>query len=283
MKLVITQGCPGSGKSTYAKELCRTGFVRVERDELRRMLFGLDKRTDYKFSKERETLVTSILNQTVAELLKTNSVIVSDTNLNPNVVQHFKELAKQCNAEFELKVFDVAWEDLVKRNKYRGSDAVPIDVLRNMYNKMNPWQYKPDPDLPKAVIFDLDGTLAIHQRGPYEFHKCDTDLVDTEVLKLLNKYKTDHKILIFSGRDEGSFSSIKIKSEQWLKDNGIHYDAILLRKHGDRRKDSVVKKEMLLSMYKKFNIVLAVDDRQQVVDMWRRIGLKTFQVNYGDF
>lgn len=282
-KLIITQGCPGSGKSTWAREQCKKSpsTVMVERDQLREMLFGNTNRKEYKFSKERENLVTIVQDAMIKTLLNENkNVIVSDTNLNPSVLERIKAHSKN----HSIVVFDVEWEDLVERNKYRGNEAVPIDVLRNMYLRMHPTKYVGNPENPKAVIFDLDGTLAIHKnRGPYEFHKCDTDEVDLEVLNLLNKYKEDHKIIICSGRDEGNYLENKIKSEQWLKDNNIHYDFIVLRKHGDRRRDSIIKKEILLKKLNKYNVVLAVDDRQQVVDMWRRLGIKTFQVNYGDF
>ncbi len=32
-----------------------------------------------------------------------------------------------------------------------------------------------------------------------------------------------------------------------------------------------------------YNIKFVLDDRQQVVDMWRRFGLTVFQVDGGDF
>lgn len=57
-----------------------------------------------------------------------------------------------------------------------------------------------------------------------------------------------------------------------------------MRPEGDSRKDSVVKEEMYNEHIKyKYNVKAIYDDRQQVVDMWRDLGLTVFQVDKGDF
>jgi hypothetical protein len=57
-----------------------------------------------------------------------------------------------------------------------------------------------------------------------------------------------------------------------------------MRKKGDFRKDSVVKKEIYEKYIKdNFNILFCLDDRNQVVNMWREIGIKCLQVQDGDF
>jgi hypothetical protein len=58
-----------------------------------------------------------------------------------------------------------------------------------------------------------------------------------------------------------------------------------MRKNNDQRKDSIIKFELFENHIKdKYYVELVVDDRQQVVDMWRRkLGLTCLQVDYGDF
>jgi hypothetical protein len=53
----------------------------------------------------------------------------------------------------------------------------------------------------------------------------------------------------------------------------------------DVRKDSLVKFEMFVSFVKdQFEVDFVLDDRDQVVDMWRNeLHLPCFQVNYGNF
>ena len=57
-----------------------------------------------------------------------------------------------------------------------------------------------------------------------------------------------------------------------------------MRKTGDFRKDSIVKKELFDENVRgKYNIEFVLDDRNQVVEMWRSIGLVCLQVADGNF
>ena len=94
-------------------------------------------------------------------------------------------------------------------------------------------------------------------------------------------------LLYFIRRDELDIYDIPIAkiTKDWLSNNNIDYDAFYMRKDDDNRKDALVKKEMYVKyLSKNFNIEFILDDRDQVVDMWRNeLNLKCFQVNYGDF
>jgi len=57
-----------------------------------------------------------------------------------------------------------------------------------------------------------------------------------------------------------------------------------MREAQDTRKDSIVKQELYQKYVQdKYNVSFILDDRQQVVDMWRSFGLTVFQVAEGDF
>ena len=57
-----------------------------------------------------------------------------------------------------------------------------------------------------------------------------------------------------------------------------------MRKTGDNRKDSIIKEEIYRNLIEpNYNIEFVLDDRNQVVDMWRRIGLTCLQVADGNF
>lgn len=141
----------------------------------------------------------------------------------------------------------------------------------------------------QAIIFDVDGTLAhmsgrIERRGKHNAPYCDWDAhdddVDEHVVDMLNTLKDRFDIVILSGRK----SSSKLVLETWLKKNDIHYDALYMREAKDNRKDSIIKKEIYEKTIKrKWNVWLVFDDRNQVVEMWRSLGLKVFQVNEGNF
>jgi hypothetical protein len=71
----------------------------------------------------------------------------------------------------------------------------------------------------------------------------------------------------------------------WLdKHVGVPHAGLHMRRTGDSRKDSIVKKEIFERELKHaWHIVAVFDDRNQVVKMWRSLGLTVFQVADGDF
>lgn len=183
-KIILTRGVPGSGKSTWANEYVakNPGWYILSRDDFREKLFGLDARNAYKYSKHKERAVTNAQIASAVSLLDlehTKGIIVCDTNLNPKTVEKW-ELRFKGLYEMSFQDFHVPWTELLKRNQYRGDKAVPIDVLRHFYTLMEVEKvYVPDLSKPKAVIFDLDGTLADnHHRSP---------LTLINVLKILQK------------------------------------------------------------------------------------------------
>ena len=143
------------------------------------------------------------------------------------------------------------------------------------------------------VIFDVDGTLMDidHRRHHVEqkpkdwkaFRKDmihDTPNEDVVMMAKLLK-EAGHRIIIATGRlDEDKDLTLK-----QLKDAGVKYDAVFLRGKWEKyHPDSEVKENMLTDMKKfGFNPTMAFDDRDRVVDMWRRNGLRVFQVDKGDF
>lgn len=295
-KLVLTQGAPGSGKTTWANEYvaANPGWYVLSRDDLREGIFGLDKRNDYKYSKLREKSVSVCqfsMAKTLLEMETTKGVIIADTNLNPTTIKKWQELAYEIDGvKWEIKRFDVPWTELVKRNLYRGANAVPIEVLRSFYSKMHPYDlYIPDESLPKAVIFDLDGTLADNNhRSPYDLALCGKDHPKEMVIEFLKMLRNKgYKILTVSGRESGTKEDPTVYqriTKKWLLDHvgetGEHFQ----RKQGDSRKDDVVKEEIFWDrIADRYNVKLAVDDRAQVVEMWRRIGVECWQVAHGDF
>lgn len=297
-QLILTVGCPGSGKSTWAKEYCKTrpGWYVVNRDNIRVGLMGITARNEYKYSKAREKLVTEIMERQIFSIMVkegTKGVIVADTNLNEDRRSIFEIYAESNGWSYHEEVFDVSWTELLKRNLHRGEGAVPIDVLRQMFWKFCEYQGKPvydgTPGKPKAVIFDVDGTLAkMVGRSPYDLEKCDTDIINPMVVELARSYYRDgYAIIVVSGRESGtSEDEIKYKmmTRKWLIDKFIPFTEHFQREQGDSRGDMIVKEEIFwrdIAPY--YDVKLAVDDRAQVVEMWRRIGVECWQVDHGDF
>ena len=105
------------------------------------------------------------------------------------------------------------------------------------------------------------------------------------------------KIVIFSGRNDRSF----FETKEWLKKFNVPFDLLVMRPDKFKDKswpiaegnpatpamrfmpDEILKKEMLDTFVDINDVFMVVDDRQKVVDMWRDLGLNTFQVAPGDF
>lgn len=145
----------------------------------------------------------------------------------------------------------------------------------------------------KTVIFDIDGTLAdcTHRRQyvaskPKNWKAFEAGQSADPVLNrtrdaLIDFHNAGYKIVLCSGRNDHT----RWQTEQWMRVNGIPYNALYMRKSGDTRQDYIVKEELLDQLIADgySDILMVFDDRQQVVDMWRRRGLIVFQVAEGDF
>lgn len=137
------------------------------------------------------------------------------------------------------------------------------------------------PTLPKAVICDIDGTLAhMVNRSPYDPTKYLDDEVDDFIHWAFARLSENATRIIVSGRDV----DYKADTEQWLANHGITYDFLYMRPYKDKRNDAIVKREIYETYIKgKYDVRCVLDDRNRVVKMWREQGLKCLQVADGDF
>jgi len=160
------------------------------------------------------------------------------------------------------------------KNKSRAKHSIKKD---------EPSYCEQNPDLPKVIICDLDGTLALmNGRNPFDASRCDNDLIHHPVANLLKNYKfLGYKILLVSGRE----NVYKEPTLRFLEKHEIVFDELLMRRAKDYRKDSIIKTEIYNDFIKgKYFIEFVLDDRNQVVDTWRKdLKLPCFQVYYGDF
>ncbi len=146
----------------------------------------------------------------------------------------------------------------------------------------------------KIFIFDIDGTIAdlthrLHfiSDKPKNWGRfyggCDLDdPIDSVISVMESLRRAGYEIWHFTGRTE----SVRCKTMCWLiRHTGYKGEPVVMRENGDYRQDYIVKQEMLDRMLDvdRERIVGVFDDRQQVVDMWRRNGIKCFQVADGDF
>jgi len=285
-KLLALVGLPASGKTTYARKLVEKGWVRVNKDDMRAMLHNS------KFSKPNEAFVLRLRDDVIVRALtQGQNVVVDDTNLDPKHVTQFRDLANTFEAEFDYKFFDVPVKECIRRNQLRDK-PVPDKVIYQMYERyirppIVPIAY--DDNKEECIIVDIDGTLAhiADGRSPYDASRAMNDSLDDAVsVVTAMMYNHGYKVIILTGRNEEH----REVTEKWLEENGVEYDELYTRlnsdvdENGKLLEDSIVKERLFRTHVEpRFNVKFVLDDRNRVVDMWRRIGLKCFQVAEGNF
>ena len=313
LEVIATVGIPASGKSTWSKEQVndkpdRPNYARVNRDDFRLMLKNAQM-CDPKI----ENIISTLSFQAIDALLaKGVNVIVDNTHLKPEYLEALAEHVKY-KANFRVQLFDTSLEKAIEYDKLRDK-KVGEQVIRKMWKDyrslvdshdnakvFNPRKKQTeihknpvfDPNLEFAVLCDLDGTLAHMngKRGPFDWLKTDVDDLDEVVaMSIRDHMALGHKIIFMSGRSEEG----RKPTEEWLEFYGFKYHALYMRKKTyvngagievpDFRKDNIIKEELYNEHVKgKFNVRHVYDDRQQVVDMWRKLGIKVYQVAKGDF
>ena len=284
--LIATLGLPGSGKSTWAKEYADArpagAVFLISKDDLRAMLHNgrwQGHKTEGQVIVAQETLIRA-----AAGMSRVTTVIVHDTNFGH--LDRLEELARELGMNFHVQDFtDVDIKTCIERDLAR-----PNSVGHKVINKMavrhlaKPHQSPTfDPALPNAIIVDIDGTLAhMNGRSPYDYSEAVlTDTVDTTIAEIvMREHSFGTTVLIVSGRK----AIARDHTIKWLSDNGIQYHALHMRAAGDDRKDSIVKSEILDEhILGQYNVKYVLDDRDQVVEMWRQRGMKVLQVADGDF
>ena len=141
------------------------------------------------------------------------------------------------------------------------------------------------------IICDLDGTIADNsQRPSYGF---DAKLIRKDapiqpVIDIVNNhytlyykenYRFNNSVIFVSGRTDDYYG----ETFNWLVEHTkIRPQDITLymRKSGDYRKDTVVKREIFFNEIQPYYYVLfTIDDRPSIVNMWYNLGIFCLNVN----
>lgn len=145
-----------------------------------------------------------------------------------------------------------------------------------------------------AYIFDLDMTLCdcSHRLHFITGEKKDWDsfygaledddpIYDVVGLALTIVVHTGHEIILITGRPERT----RTATVKWLDEHtGLLPCKLYMRPDGDHRPDYELKRDIYEREIKdKYDVDGVFEDRQQVVDMWRALGLTCYQVAKGDY
>jgi hypothetical protein len=250
----------------------------------------------------------------ISSLLKRGiSVVCDDTNLPRRSVRDLARVAaKLCTPGNQIEWFvnddfvAVPLETCIERDKKRGEMGgryVGATVIKDMYNRYihgetmleipeqselwggnNPdvMPYQALPGTPLAVIIDIDGTIALRgTRSPFDESRVAEDAPNWPILNLATSFMAQgFRGIVVSGRTDGC----KDATIMWLDKYLPAWSDLHMRPAGDTRKDSIVKSEIFDDYIREYyNVQYVLDDRNQVVEMWRSLGLTVLQVAEGNF
>lgn len=307
-KLWVMRGLSGSGKSTKAREIADANdAVVVCRDDLRKHLLG----TYWTGKKVDEDRVSIAEQATVLAFLKDGvSVVVDATHLHPPYVRKWAKEATRLAVEFEVVDVVEDVDECRRRDHQRmldGGRYVGDKVIEDQAKRAKrpvitaePFIIEPVPymdDLPDCILVDIDGTVAkMTGRSPFDYSRVLEDDVHENIAWLIRTIYYSHvprcdgeapvDIIFMSGRDD----TCRVDTERWLDMHDIPYDRLIMRPadfkdaNGNKAPDYQVKYHLFNEHIRgKYNVRVVFDDRQQVVDMWRQLGLNCAQVAEGEF
>ena len=144
-----------------------------------------------------------------------------------------------------------------------------------------------------TILFDVDGTMAdidhrrpFLERSPPDWKLFNSSIVDdVPNAPIVELYRalwsaSIYELILVTGRME----KYRRVTEDWLNAFSIPFSRIIFRQDDDFREDSIVKEEFLGVLKDEGkSILFVVDDRKQVVDMWRRNGITCLQCAEGNF
>lgn len=289
-QLTLLVGPPGSGKSTHAKVRLGTdtSIVYINQDS------------------QGKAGHLEIFNKTIES---GKSIIVDRMNFDKHQRNKYLEPAKNNGYMTTIVVIHESHSECLYRCSKRlghptistEQDALSaLDIFFRYYERVSDDEadhvirfWPKSTHKPKAIICDLDGTLcnidhrlkwmkkdSPKKHWPEFFAGMKDDLVNPWCAGVLAAFQKQINIVLCSGRG----NEYRPDTEYWLKKHAIEYKNLFMRLEKDFRRDDVVKEIILdFEILTRYEPYFFIDDRQQVVDMWRKHGFVCLQCAKGDF
>ena len=306
-KIKILVGCPGSGKSTYATNMIENdgdhgaATVRVSQDD--------QGKTGHMEIFERA-------------LNNRQDIIVDRMNFDKAQRNRYLDPAKKAGYETKIVVFHVPLQTCLDRANARENhptikDSATASKAINFFFSAYERVSDDEADVVErkgwvgeqglqAVICDLDGTLCnvehrrhfvrppegVKKNWPAFFAGIKDDTVNVACAKLLEGMAwAGYQIVYCSGRGDNERKA----TVEWLErfkldkfaDGATTFQPkapLYMRGRHDSRRDDIVKEIILdFEILTRYKPVFMIDDRDQVVAMWRKRGFTCLQIDYGDF
>ena len=255
----------------------------------------------------REKLVTEAkANMITFALIKGYDVVVDNMNLNPKEDEWTRTLCaniekdKGIHVDIEYKDFWTPVEECILRDAMR-PNPIGEKVIRQTWRRYKDFiiheeimaakakSLVQDTNLPAAIIVDMDATVCLNTSGRpfYGEGAAEGMLTDepiTPVIELIRNFCDNYpaKLIILTGREDTP--EVRKATEQWLENNWLHPDILLMRPVKSFTAGPICKKKLYEDNIKgKFYIPFVLEDNCKCVEMWRNEGLICLQPNEGKF
>lgn len=130
----------------------------------------------------------------------------------------------------------------------------------------------------RVVICDIDETIArLTERGYYDWDRVGEDEPIYMVIELLHRYKADHVIVLITGRSE----VCREATHEWLQKHNVPYDFLYMKEENNGEDSAIFKERIYLELKKDLpnpSFTLAIDDRQKIIDVWKKHNVPSLMV-----
>lgn len=297
-EILILCGPPGSGKSTLRRLYPK--HVAINQDEL-----------------GKEGHLNAFNDASEAH----HDILIDRMNFSKQQRERYLKPAKEVGYKTKIIVLHENYDTCLKRMKLRENHPTIKDeetskkVLNFFFSKYERVEDNeadiverkwPEGNKPLAVICDLDGTLCnidhrlhyVRREGKKDWKSFFENLKDDTVNDwckdiLSNFYRNAIDIVLCSGRTDNYRNLTQSWLEKhgifynnlfWLEKHRIFYNNLFMRYDRDFRQDYIAKEILLdFEILSRYQPYFFIDDRCQVVEMYRKRGFTVLQCAPGNF
>jgi adenylate kinase family enzyme len=304
-ELLMLVGPPGGGKSTWAKQhIQNSKYVYINQDVLGKG--HLEVFT--KAVEDHQNIIVDRMNFNKSQRNRYLELVNKANYKTSIMIFHlpYDECLTRCKTRKQHPTITTDEEaDKAVCSFFRNYERVSDDEADSVI-RMG-WVGNSTEDV---IIADLDGTLANveHRRHLVQKYNTNTnssnqDMIDGSNFKpnwkkffenmvhdpvnawckdILYHMSESKRIVYVTGRP----ADYRDQTETWLSYNGCYFPGsqLFMRLSGDSRKDEIVKEIILdFEIKTRYGVYFVIDDRTQVVNMWRKHGYVALQCDRGDF
>lgn len=284
-RLKMMVGPPGAGKSTYALSTTSSdGLAYINQDS--------------QGKHEHLNLFHNFLSRDL-------DIVIDRLNFTKEQRQRYIAPAKAKGYTIEIIVLHENQDTCMKRMLARENHETITDeagarqalhMFQTKYERVTDDEADtvtrvwPEGEKTKIIVCDIDGTMAniehrlhyVRREGKKDwknfFKEMDKDVVNEWCQEIVRNSK--FPVVFCSGRPD----DYKQVTKEWLTNVAKLDGGLMMRSRNDFRRDDIVKEQILdFEILTRYSVAYVLDDRKQVVDMWRKRGLVCLQCNEGDF